>query len=136
MTKDSWQILPSCGKEAGHLDIIVACDGASSVGQVGHMVAVKLTKEIEEARMCCITAIAADSKLHVDIARKSPKLIVINGCPLKCASKVIKDKGIEPFYEITIAEEGVEKVPTLDFDEKDVERISNKIIRQIKERTN
>jgi len=27
------------------LDIILACDGASSVGQIGHEVAVKLTKE-------------------------------------------------------------------------------------------
>ncbi len=134
MTKNGWQILPNCGKEAERLDIIVACDGASSVGQIGHMVAVKLTKEIEAARMCCITAIAAGSKLHVDIAKKSPKLIVINGCPLKCASKVVKDKGIKPYYEITVSEEGIEKVPTLDFDEKDVERISNKIITKIKEK--
>ena len=134
MGKENWQLLPSCGKEAENLDIIVACDGASSVGQVGHMVAVKLTKEVESARMCCITAVAANSKVHVDIARKSPKLIVINGCSLKCASKVIKDKDIHPYYEITIAEEGVEKIPTLDFDEEDVERIANKIVREIKEK--
>ncbi len=123
--------MPNCGKEAERLDIIVACDGASSVGQIGHMVAVKLTKEIEAARMCYITTIATGSKLHVDIAKKSPKLIIMNRCPLKCASKVVKDKGIKPYYEITILEEGIEKVPTLDFNEGGVERISNKIISKI-----
>jgi len=41
--------LSPCGKETVGLDIILACDGASSVGQVGHKVAVKLTKEVEGA---------------------------------------------------------------------------------------
>ena len=49
MTDDNFQILSSCGKDAEGLDIILACDGASSVGQVGHEVAVKLTKEVEGA---------------------------------------------------------------------------------------
>ena len=44
MEKGKWQLLPSCSKEAEGLDIILACDGAASVGQEGHDVAVKLTK--------------------------------------------------------------------------------------------
>ena len=37
----------------------------------------------------------------------------------------------EPSYEITIAKEGVDKKPTLDFDEEDVERISKKIVEEV-----
>ncbi len=113
------------------MDIILACDGASSVGQVGHHVATKLTKELENAQMCCITAVGANSKPHVDIAKKARKLIIINGCQMECASKIVHNLGIEPTYEITIAKEGVEKAPTLDFDEEDVERIANKIVRDV-----
>lgn len=40
----NWNLLPSCGKEAENLDIIRACDRAASVGQVGHQVAVDLTR--------------------------------------------------------------------------------------------
>ncbi|HHE04958.1 MAG TPA: zinc-binding protein [candidate division WOR-3 bacterium] len=132
MTDDNFQILPSCGKDAEGLDIILACDGASSVGQVGHEVAVKLTKEVEGARMCCITAVGAGSQTHINIARKARKLIIINGCPLECASKVVRNIGIEPSYEITISKEGVDKVPTLDFKKEDVNRISNHIVDEVK----
>jgi len=132
VTDDNFQILPSCGKDAEGLDIILACDGASSVGQVGHEVAVKLTKEVEGARMCCITAVGAGSQTHINIARKARKLIIINGCPLECASKVVRNIGIEPSYEIIISKEGVDKVPTLDFKKEDVNRISNHIVDEVK----
>jgi len=131
MGKENWQLLQSCGKDAEGLDIILACDGASSVGQVGHYVATKLTKEFEQARMCCTTAVGANSKPHVDIAKKARKLIIINGCQFECASKIVRNLGIEPTYEITIAKEGVEKAPTLDFDQEDVERIADKIVKDV-----
>jgi len=121
------RMLPLCAKEAENLDIILACDGAASVGQVGHQVAVELTNRHEKARMCCITAIAAESKAHVDIARRARKLIVINGCANRCASKVLERLKIPYEYEVVIAEEGVKKVPTLDFEMADVERIAKKI---------
>ncbi len=121
------KLLPLCAKEAEHLDIILACDGAASVGQVGHAVAVELTNAHESARMCCITAVAAESKAHVDIARRARKLIVINGCANRCASKVLERLGIPYSYEVVIAKEGVDKVPTLDFNEEDVQRIASKI---------
>ena len=94
--------------------------------------AVKLTKENpESARMCCTTAVAANSKVHVGIAEKAKRLIVINGCQMECASKVVRNRGIEPDYEITVAKEGVKKLPSLDFNPEDVKRISNKIVEDI-----
>jgi len=128
--KREWIRLPICAKEAENLNIILTCDGAASVGQVGHQVAVELTKSNEGARMCCLTAVAAESKPHVDIARRAKKLIVINGCANRCASKVLEKMGIPYDYETVIAEEGVKKVPTLDFDMADVKRIAEKIAKE------
>ena len=124
------RMLPLCTKEAENLDIILACDGAASVGQVGHQVAVELTNTNKAARMCCITAVAAESKVHLDIARRARKLIIINGCANRCASKVLEKLNIPYGYETVIAKEGVEKVPTLDFDMADVERIAKKIAKE------
>ena len=45
MVKENWQLLQKCSQETEELDIILACDGAASVGQVGHEVAVN-------TRMC------------------------------------------------------------------------------------
>ncbi|MGQ9616474.1 MAG: putative zinc-binding protein [Spirochaetota bacterium] len=131
MKRENWQLLPECVKEAERLDIILACDGAASVGQVGHELAVKLTREVEGARMCCLSAVAAESKPHVNIAKKARKLIAINGCQNRCTSKILERLNITPSYEITIAKEGVDKVPTLDFDEEDVERIAEKIAQDV-----
>jgi len=124
------RMLPHCAKEAENLNVILACDGAASVGQIGHQVAVELTNTHERARMCCITAVAAESKVHVDIARRARKLIIINGCANRCASKVLERLSIPYGYEIVIAEEGVKKVPTLDYDKADVERIAKKIAKE------
>lgn len=60
-----WNTLPLCHKEAENLDIILTCDGAASVGQVGHKVAVRLTRKKEGARMCCVNAVGAGSKVHI-----------------------------------------------------------------------
>jgi uncharacterized metal-binding protein len=130
--KNEKKLLPLCAQEAQNLNIILACDGAASVGQIGHEVAVKMTKEQKDARMCCLSAVAAESKPHVAIAQKAKRLIVINGCANQCASKILKRLAIEPSYEITIAKEGVNKIPTLDFDEDDVIRITNKITEDLK----
>jgi uncharacterized metal-binding protein len=121
------RLLPYCHKEAERLNIILACDGAASVGQIGHAVAVRLTNSNENARMCCITAIAAEISTHVDIARRAKKLIVINGCANRCASKVLERIQVPYHHEVIISSEGVKKIPTLDFSEEDVIRISDKI---------
>ncbi|MGQ9534396.1 MAG: putative zinc-binding protein [bacterium] len=126
--------LPLCHKEVENLDIILTCDGAASVGQVGHEVGVKLTNEKEGARMCCVTAIGAGSKVHIDIARRARKLIAINGCANKCTTKILENIGIKPTYEITLVNEGIEKIPTLDFNPDDVERMVEKITREVLEK--
>jgi len=136
MDKENWQKLPPCHKEAENLDIILVCDGAASVGQVGHEVGVKLTKEKpNQARMCCLSAVAAGSKVHIDIARKAKRLIAINGCGNKCTGKILENLGIKPTYEFTIVNEDVEKIPTLDFDPADIERIAKKITETMKSGT-
>ncbi|MBC7194624.1 MAG: putative zinc-binding protein, partial [Caldisericia bacterium] len=91
MNKEKIKLLPHCSKEANNLDIILACDGASTVGQIGHEVAVRLTKNKEGTRMCCVTAIGANSKTHVDIAKNAKRLIAINGCAMECTSKILKN---------------------------------------------
>jgi uncharacterized metal-binding protein len=123
----NWNLLPSCGKEAVNLDIIFACDGAASVGQVGNQVARDLTNKGIGARMCCSAAVGAGSEPHVNIGKNAKRIIVINGCANKCVSKIMEQRGIKVDYEYTISEMGVKKVPTLDFDEEDVKRIAEQI---------
>ena len=80
--------------------------------------------------MCCLSAVGAGSKTHIDIFRKAKAVIAINGCQLACASNILRQKGIEPTYEVIVAKEGLNKLPTLDFDEEDVQKIADKITKE------
>jgi uncharacterized metal-binding protein len=120
------KILPLCYKVAEHENVVWVCDGAANVGQVGHSVGVLLTN-LDKARMCCTTAVAADSKPHLDIAEKAQKNIVINGCGNRCASKVLEKAGKRIDYEIDISKY-LQKVPTLDIYQGDVKKITEIVI--------
>ncbi|MEM2372797.1 MAG: putative zinc-binding protein, partial [Thermofilaceae archaeon] len=120
------KILPPCHNVAEHENIVWVCDGAANVGQIGHAVGVLLTN-MDKARMCCITAVAAGSKPHLEIAEKAKRNIVINGCGNRCASKVLEKAGKRIDYEIDISKY-LQKVPTLDIYEADVKKIAKIII--------
>ena len=79
-------------------------------------------------RMCCLSAVAAGSKTHIDIFKNAKAVIAINGCQLMCASKALRDKGVQTSYEIVVAKEGVDKLPSLDFSDEEVEKIADKIV--------
>jgi len=123
--------LASCAVEAEKLDIIFPCDGAASVGQVGNRVAIVLSNAGGNARMCCTTAVGAGVERYVGIGQRARRVIVINGCASRCASKVMEQHGIEVDHEYVIAEMGVNKIPTLDFSEADVERIAEQIAKEV-----
>jgi len=120
------KILPLCYKVAEHENVVWVCDGAANVGQIGHAVGVLLTN-LDKARMCCTTAVAANSKPHLDIAEKAKKNLVINGCGNRCASKVMEKAGKRIDYEIDISKY-LQKVPTLDIYQADVKKITKKVI--------
>ena len=124
------KILPLCYKVAEHENVIWVCDGAANVGQIGHAVGVLLTN-LDKARMCCTTAVAAGSKPHLEIAEKAMKNIVINGCGNRCASKVMEKAGKRIDYEIDISKY-LQKVPTLDIYQADVKKITQIVINEAK----
>jgi len=129
-TANQPKILPLCYKVAEHENVIWVCDGAANVGQTGHAVGILLTN-LDKARMCCTTAVAAGSKPHLEIADKAMKNIVINGCGNRCASKVLEKASKRIDYEIDISKY-LQKVPTLDIYEADVKKIVEVIIKESK----
>jgi uncharacterized metal-binding protein len=117
------KILQLCHEIADITNMIWVCDGAANVGQIAHNIGVMLTN-MGKGRLCCITAIAAGSKLHIEIAKKTKKNIAINGCGNRCASKVLEKAGAKIDYEIDISKY-LKKVPTLDVCEADVNQIAD-----------
>ncbi|PMQ01257.1 MAG: zinc-binding protein [Dictyoglomus sp. NZ13-RE01] len=129
--KEGANLLPVCTKEPEKLDIIFVCDGAASVGQIGHEVGVRLTNMSGPARMCCTSAVAAGSEPHINVGKKARRVIVINGCANKCVTKIMEKNGIKIDFDYTLTELGIKKIPTLDFSEDEVEKIVNIILKDL-----
>ncbi len=127
MSDKKGRILKPCTLVAEKERMIWVCDGAANVGQVGHRVGVLLTN-LGKGRLCCITAIAAGSKSHIEIAKKAKMNIAINGCANMCVSKVLREHGARIDLEIDISKY-LKKVPTLDIYEGDVKKIADEIIK-------
>jgi uncharacterized metal-binding protein len=52
---------------------------------------VRLTKTSPNlVRMCCLSAVAAGSKTHLDIFKNAKAVIAVNGCQLMRASNILK----------------------------------------------
>jgi len=82
--------------------LVVACSGASNLGQISNAIAVKIQQQ-GMGQMTCLAAIGA----HVDAYIKSAleaDLLVIDGCPVGCARKAIEHVGVADFRYFDISE--------------------------------
>jgi uncharacterized metal-binding protein len=103
-SSSKYQLLPHCSTHTKDLIIVAACDGASSTGQIGNEVERRLTKRYPGmVRMCCLSAVAAKSKTHVDIFQNA---------------------------KAVIAKEGINKLPSLDFTDEGVAKIADKTVNE------
>jgi uncharacterized metal-binding protein len=78
-----------CG---GGTRLIYACSGCSDVGEVADRVGRKLSKD-GFGKMACLAGVGAQISGFVESAKGSDENIVIDGCPVACAKKVIEHTG-------------------------------------------
>ena len=107
--------------------MIVSCSGASNTGCYADRVA-RILAESGQANMICLPKVAInDEKLIENVKNTSKKVVVIDGCPINCAEKILNEKGITNFTHINTTDFGITKGKTPLTDEK-----INKIINHIK----
>jgi len=85
---------------------------------------------IDKANIFCLAALATKGKLVMDKTKEAEKIIVIDGCPLKCARKIVEGSGFKINHYVNLVEDlGFEKGKPLDYTEKDVEKVTNEILK-------
>ncbi len=99
--------------ESHELDItMVSCSGASNTGCYADRVSRILT-ESGQTDMICLPKIAInDQKLIEKCKNSKDKIVVIDGCPLNCAKKILEEHGITNFIHINVTEFGIIKGKT------------------------
>ena len=107
--------------------MVVSCSGASNTGCYADKVA-RILAESGQANMICLPKVAInDVKLIDALKNTTKKVVVIDGCPINCAEKILEEKGISNFSHINTTEFGIIKGKTPITDEK-----INEIINHIK----
>ncbi len=108
---------------------IVACSGASNVGQIANQAAIELAKE-KVAGFFCLAGVGAHIKGMVKSGKEADLMISIDGCPVQCAAKTLQHAEIEPAIQVIVTELGVEKSNDIAVDQE----ACSKVIRKVKRR--
>jgi uncharacterized metal-binding protein len=96
---------------------IVACSGASNVGQIANQAAIELAKATVGG-FFCLAGIGAHIKGLVKSGKEADLMVAIDGCPLQCAAKTLQHEEIEPAIQVIVTELGIEKSHDFALDEK------------------
>ena len=106
--------------------MIVWCAGASNVGQITHQVAVEMAGE-GQGRLFCLAGIAAHRSGFVRSAKDAEDMIILDGCPIACAAKIMEHVEAPVMNHFIVTEMGVEKVFGEDLKREDIERVKASI---------
>ncbi len=105
---------------------VVACSGASNVGQIANQAAIDLAKQ-KVAGFFCLAGVGGHIKGMVKSAKEAGLMIAIDGCPVQCAAKTLQHADIEPAIQIIVTELGIEKSHDIAIDEKICSRVVEKV---------
>ena len=107
---------------------VVACSGASNVGQIANQAALELAKA-KVAGFFCLAGVGAHIKGMVKSAKEADLIVSIDGCPVQCAAKTLQHAEIEPAIQVIVTELGIEKSHDIAIDEK----VCSKVVETVKE---
>ncbi|PLX19837.1 MAG: zinc-binding protein [Candidatus Muiribacterium halophilum] len=96
----------ACGSECNVQ--IYSCSGAADVGQIADVATREINKK-ELAAMGCLAGIGGNVSGIVKSAEGADKIVVVDGCPLKCAKKNFDEKSIDVSEHFVVTEFGLKK---------------------------
>ena len=110
---------------------IVSCSGASNTGKFADEVARQLSASGEASMICLAKVAISDQALIKNVKEHNTKIVVLDGCPINCAEKILGKEGIHNIIHINTTDFGIVKGKT----PFSIEKL-NEIIVQIKKLSN
>jgi uncharacterized metal-binding protein len=106
--------------------MILACSGASNVGQLSNRAAVELTQE-GFGKMFCLAGIGGGLSGFVQSAEDAPRMVAIDGCEVGCAKAIFEGSRIPLKDYIVLTSMGIEKNKNFDLKHLEVQRVKDEI---------
>jgi uncharacterized metal-binding protein len=103
--------------------IIYSCSGiGSNVGQLANAAACRLASE-GYGGGSCLAGVGGGIEKLVGIGKAAEERVVIDGCPVSCAKKIMDDQGLGIDRYVLITDLGIAKTPGPVFSESDVQTV-------------
>lgn len=106
--------------------MILACSGASNLGQLSNQAAVELARE-GFGKMFCLAGIGAHLSGFVQSAKDVPAMVAIDGCPVACAKKVLEHAEIPLRGYLAVSDLGIEKNMDTNLKPDEVEKVKSAV---------
>jgi len=104
---------------------LFACfSGGSNTGSLTGMAALEVVRRLgsDAVGVCSLPAILSDVPRQSALVRRIGKFIVVDGCPLNCARKIVEAAGFTPDRIINLVEDcGLKKGPPLEYSDEDLQ---------------
>ena len=106
--------------------MILACSGASNVGQLSNRAAVELTQE-GFGKMFCLSGIGGDLSGFIQSAKDTPRMIAIDGCDVGCAKATLEKAKVSLKDYIVLTDLGIQKNKDFDLKHLEAQRVKDEI---------
>jgi len=107
---------------------IVSCSGASNTGLFADAVARQLNDDNEASMICLAKVAIGDQTLINKVKSQQNKIVVLDGCAVNCAQKLLAREGITEIIHINTTDFGIVKGQT-PFNEVKAKEIADHIIK-------
>lgn len=114
--------------------LIFSCCGAADVGELADQVARKLNRD-GTGKMYCLSGLGAELGNFIDYSKTASKILVLDGCPVDCAKKILEKVGLNEFEFIRITDLGYAKGKT-EITKETIDAVSLQASELLKENVN
>lgn len=94
--------------DGGKTTLVLACSGASNVGQMTNELAKRLDTD-GMARFFCLAGIGAGIGSMIGSVAEADKILVVDGCGVGCGKFAVDGAGLKGYAYVAVTDTGVEK---------------------------
>lgn len=116
----------TCCVTGGNNIMILACSGASNVGQLSNQAAIELTQE-GFGKMFCLAGIGGKLQGFVQSAKDVPQMVVVDGCELGCAKATLEQAGVPLKTYLLLTDLGIKKNKDFNLQREDIDKVKSAI---------
>lgn len=104
--------------------MLLACSGASNVGQLTNQACVELTQE-GFGKMFCLAGVGGRLQGFIQSVKDAPELVVLDGCEKGCAKAIMQEAGLPLRGYVVLTQQGIAKNKDLNLKREQVDQVKN-----------